>query len=273
VFGAVYFHEQSVEKRRAEAALLTYRDHLQDLVEARTAELKRANEQLERAAILEERQRIAAEMHDGLAQTLSTMGLKTSQATSLLEAGEVDRAFREVDELQEILGLAANDVRRAIASLQQSPEPRVALQDALRQLAAENSQSGEGTTCKFWGISEPVVLDNSDQEQVLRVVQEALLNARRHAASQEITVRLRRLQSEYHVLVEDNGIGFDPAEVARNRDHHFGLSIMRARASRIKGRLSVTSSPGNGTAVCLAWPAGATQVKGNGHEAFAEKPV
>jgi signal transduction histidine kinase len=253
IFGLVYFREQAIEKRQAETALRSYRDRLQDLVDERTAELQRANKQLERAAVLEERQRIAAEMHDGLAQTLSTMSLKTGQAALLLQDGQVDTVLDEFDDMQDVIARAVGDVRRSIASLQQSPQPRQSLQDALQQTAAEISLCDGELKIEHAAIDEPLFLNVDDQEQVLRVVQEALLNACRHAQADHIVIRLNRSPGGFTVAVEDDGLGFDLEEVARSNGNHFGLSIMRARAARLNGRLAIKTRSGSGTSVELSW--------------------
>lgn len=255
IFGFVYFHEQGLEKKKAETALRSYRDHLKDLVDERTAELQVANKQLERAAVLEERQRIAAEMHDGLAQTLSTMGLKTGQAADMLQAGRTDEVLDEFDEMQDIIALAVSDVRRSIASLQQSPKPKQSIQDALGKIISETGLRDNESAVSLSTINEPIFLDADDQQQVLRVVQEALLNACRHAQANHIEIYFQRTSGGYQVTVDDDGIGFDPEEVARFNGNHFGLSIMRARAARIDGQLQVHSRQPGGTSIQLSWPA------------------
>lgn len=258
IFGFVYFHELGLEKRQAENALLAYRDRLQDLVDIRTAELQKANVQLERAAVIEERQRIAAEMHDGLAQTLSTMGLKTGEISALLQSEKLDEGLRELDGMHDIISMAINDVRRSIASLQENPQPKLPLQDALRRTAMDVSAANGNPAIEFSAIEQPIYLDKCDQEQVMRIVQEALQNACRHASAQQIKVELRRDSERFQISVTDNGLGFDPAGVDVGRTDHFGLSIMRARASRIDGALSIISSPGSGTVLVLLWPNKAT---------------
>jgi signal transduction histidine kinase len=87
----------------------------------------------------------------------------------------------------------------------------------------------------------------------LRVVGEAVLNARRHAGAGRVGVRLEQANGEASVTIEDDGRGFDPAAPLAG-SQHFGMSIMRARAERLGGRLAVKSAPGQGTRVTLTWP-------------------
>jgi two-component system nitrate/nitrite sensor histidine kinase NarX len=97
-----------------------------------------------------------------------------------------------------------------------------------------------------------VVLDAETTSQIMRVVQEAMHNVRRHAHATQITVCLDRQAAGYRLAVRDNGCGFEPANV--NGKAHFGLNIMQARASRIGGGLVITSAPGQGTEIVLTWP-------------------
>jgi signal transduction histidine kinase len=98
-------------------------------------------------------------------------------------------------------------------------------------------------------------------EQVERVVREGMLNASRHAQAQHISIELEAAEGEITVTVEDDGQGFDPDLAATQEGEHFGLSIMRARAARVGGRMEIDSVPGRGTRVILTWPRqdGATQ--------------
>jgi two-component system nitrate/nitrite sensor histidine kinase NarX len=85
------------------------------------------------------------------------------------------------------------------------------------------------------------------------VVQEALANANRHAQAQQIIVALERQNDRVMISVQDDGVGFDLGSPPTDGRDHFGLSIMRARAARIDGRLGVDSAPGQGTRVTLTW--------------------
>ncbi len=212
------------------------------------------HKQLEWAAALEERQRIAAEMHDGLAQTLSYLGLKTDRAAELLEDGQVQPVLTEFQQMQEAIGAAARDVRRSIATLQESPLPRQSLQDALSRTIDQFAADARLAVQLHTSLQAPLFLPLGEMEQVSRVVQEALLNARRHARARHITVRLDKLEDVMEVVVQDDGRGFDPIKVAKKRGDHFGLSIMRARAARIAGEIKIDSLPGQGTRVILTWP-------------------
>lgn len=229
---------------------------LRDVTEQKRAQAQILEQQKVQAA-LEERQRIAAEMHDGLAQTLSYLGLKTDLAAELLEDGQVQPVLDELHHMQEAIGAAARDVRRSIASLQDQPRPIRSLQDALRAMVEEVARESGSAIVLTTHIEDPVFIPRNQKEQVLRVVREGLVNASRHAQAQRIAVDLNVVGDEITVTVQDDGQGFDPDQVAIQDEAHFGLSIMRARAARIGGRLEIDARPGHGTQVILTWPSSA----------------
>ncbi|MFQ5593516.1 MAG: HAMP domain-containing protein [Anaerolineae bacterium] len=214
----------------------------------------RLYEQAERVATLEERQRIAADMHDGVAQTLSYLGFKTEEVAGLVDAGQAEMADEVLRRMREAIDHASQDVRRSIASLQADPKPRRELQDSLAELVDEFSMEGRPAVDLVVRIPKPLLLSFDDTGQVLRVVQEALLNARRHAEAEHVTIFLEQQAAETVVTVEDDGRGFNPEAPPVDGNSHFGLRIMRARAARIGGRIMIDSAPGHGTRVILAWP-------------------
>ena len=211
------------------------------------------HKQLEWAAALEERQRIAAEMHDGLAQTLSYTGHRIDHAAELAEAGRVQEVLDECHHIRDAIDQASREVRQSIASLQESPLPRRPLQDWLTEIAGEFTENGGPVATLVTRLTAPLFLPPSHVEQVLRVVQEALLNAGRHAQAQQIIISLERQGDQVTVMVEDDGRGFDVNSPPMDGRDHFGLSIMRARAARIGGQLEIDSSPGQGTRAILTW--------------------
>jgi signal transduction histidine kinase len=258
LLGYVYLREQSIEKRRAEKALEAYRDHLEELVLERTEALTTAHNRL---AAQEERQRIAANMHDGLGQTLGLLGLRVDQVTELVATRSVQESTQELHRIRELIEQASQDVRRSIASLQQTPRPRRSLQDQLFELL-DQLPSDQGPpvhpTMKAGG---PLFLPPEHEEQILPIVQEALLNAHYHAHAQQVNLMLEQQADRIRITVQDDGQGFDLSAVQRDGDGHFGLSIMRARAARIGAELRVDSEPGRGTRVSLSWREDGTHIR------------
>ena len=207
----------------------------------------------EQAAALEERQRIAAEMHDGLAQTISYLGLKTDQVTERVAAGQEAAALDDLHRIRAAIGQASQEIRQSIASLRESPRARRPLHEWLADVVGEFSTDGTVPVSLACDDDHPLFLPPAHMEQVLRVVQEALLNAGRHAHARQIHVRLEQRGDEAMITVADDGQGFDPQQPAP-AGMHFGLNIMRARAARLRGELQISSCPGHGTEVLLRWP-------------------
>ena len=212
------------------------------------------HKRLEWAAALEERQRIAAEMHDGLAQTLSYLTLRSYQATELIEEGLVEEALAEHENIQDAISQATTEVRRSIASLQESPPPRRPFQEWLAEIVQEADKAGEAQVGLVLQTEEPLFLPADHLEQAVKVLQEALVNVNNHAAAVRVDVRLARQDGMILLSVEDDGQGFDPEISPSDGREHFGLSIMRARAARIGGQVEIESAPGKGTRLVLRWP-------------------
>lgn len=216
----------------------------------------RLHQQLEWAAALEERQRIAADIHDGLAQTVSLLGLQIDGAMELVINGSSQKAIEELSTTRETVRQVSVEVRRSIAILQGPPQPRRSIQELLSNLPGQLSIDERTSPIKFiFNIDEPLFLSQEQGNQALFVIQEALLNAHRHAHARNISVVLDRYEQEISISVVDDGIGFEPSSRWwENHQNHFGLGIMHSRAARVGARLQVDSAPGKGTQVTLGLP-------------------
>jgi PAS domain S-box-containing protein len=193
-----------------------------------------------RSAALEERRRIARNLHDGLAQELHFVGsrLRALVARHPALASELIGVERASER-------ALDEARRAISVLSGSqPEPlRSALADTAQDLA---DRHGIALSLR---LEDDLELSPQDTENLLRIVREAMSNAARHGQARFIEMRMWRDDS-MHLTISDDGAGFDTTAPTRG----FGLISMRERAAAIEGGLTVTSSPGNGTEVTLTLP-------------------
>jgi two-component system nitrate/nitrite sensor histidine kinase NarX len=207
--------------------------------------------QAERVATLEERRRVAAEMHDGLGQTLSYLGLMTDQVVGFLSDGQDKAALERLHKTRETIGKATSDVRRAINSLMDEMPANKDLCARLRETLDEVATTyGLKSDWQLDAKSLPVCSPQVE-EQVHNIMREALVNAARHANAKQVSVQVGQNDGEYFVKVEDDGQGFDTSQPAPGG--HFGLQIMQARAKHIGGRLELQSAPGHGTCVTLIW--------------------
>jgi signal transduction histidine kinase len=212
-------------------------------------EVARAREE---AAVAVERQRIAREMHDRIAQTLFYLTVKLREAEDLMVAGESEEAHRELRTARGETKAAYHQVRAVIADLKQQAE----LEDfgeAVRHTATELAERlGVRVTCEVVGHA---TLPISSRQHVLAIIQEALINAHRHGRTQRASVRLKTLGKDAAIEVSDEGAGFDPSAVPR--EGCYGLAIMEERAQMAGGQLILDSTPGRGTRVTVHLP-GAT---------------
>lgn len=208
--------------------------------------------QAERVATLEERSRIAAEMHDGLGQTLSCLGLMTDQVVDFLAQGQDAAALARLQAARAAIRQATEEVRRAIDHLLHEAPAASDLAQQLKTLSAD-FQREHGLAVRWQpAIDAPPSCSREVTEQVVNVAREALLNAARHASAHAAAVQLARQDGHYVLAVEDDGQGFDLS--LPGAAGHFGLKIMQARAAHIDGKLTVDSAPGSGTRVMLVWP-------------------
>jgi signal transduction histidine kinase len=210
------------------------------------------HEQSKLLAVMEERGRLAREIHDGIAQTLGALQLKASQLEGSFPSQHIDEPRDHLTELQEMISRAYRDLREAMFGLHAVVEPGTGLVPALREyLAHYQDQYGLDVRLEA-SEDEPAVLDGETQAQVMRIVQEALRNVLRHAGTGRATVRVERSGDSLRLRIMDEGQGFEPGFVEEREDgRYLGLRTMRERAESVGGTLSVDSKPGQGTRVVL----------------------
>ncbi len=211
--------------------------------------------QRERLAVLEERDRMARALHDGLAQRFSYLGLAVDGLAALVDAGRLDEARDDLLRLRRAVDEGQQEIRQAIAGL------RHALHADAGSLGAELA-----ALVRRWGHEHQIAarfrcatpsslqLSPAQAEHLRGIVQEALNNVARHAQAQHVEVMVTTRGAENVLTIRDDGVGFDPARVPAN-DTHFGLIILEERAALMGSRLTVDSAPGRGTRVVVTWPA------------------
>ncbi len=255
ILGALYLAD------REDNAPYTPQDQLRLERFATQAALAITNARLHRRitslAIAEERERIAREMHDSLAQVLGYVITKASAARELLgQAGRAGDAEQHLRQLEQAARDAYADVREGILGLRTGLDPSQTLLEALRRyLERWREQSGiavdlvvEPPGDELTGLSPIAEL------QLLRIVQEALTNVRKHAGATHVAVQIRKTDDAVTVTVTDNGTGFDPEAHDRTGYPRFGLATMRERAEAVGGRLAIRSQPGQGATVQVEIP-------------------
>jgi len=215
-------------------------------------ERARLSDEVRSLAAVEERERLAREMHDGLAQALGLLHLKLHDALSRsADQPAVAEALREMVRITE---RAYDEVRQSIFGLRTFVSRGLGLVPTLTEYLHEFSahsgmavelESGDG----LLGSIPP-----ASEVQAVRIIQEALTNVRKHAAANRARVRLEKDGAWLRVTVEDDGVRWK-RQVSRDR-LHFGLQTMRERAEGVGGRLEIEAAPGQGTRVVATLPGG-----------------
>ena len=201
---------------------------------------------VEQLAEIRERNRLARELHDILAHSLTGLSVQL-KALDTLMTHDPDAARGQLKEAQATVRSGIQESRRAIQALRATPLEDLGLSEALRQLCRKLAER-TGLECGC-DIAEVGVLDPLTEQTIYRVAETALNNVEQHAAADEVSVSLALApEDRVRLEVRDNGIGFDFAAVPRDR---YGLAGMIERAQLIGAALRVNSAPGQGTEVVM----------------------
>jgi two-component system nitrate/nitrite sensor histidine kinase NarX len=200
--------------------------------------------------INDERTRIAHELHDSLAQSLASLRYQVRVLDETMHQGDESTTWQQLERIENSLDEANSELRGLIGNFR-APAYKRGLLDAVEQMARQfRTETGIKTYLqKEWSArSLPVDMET----QILRIIQEALWNIRKHSHAKTVRILLRNGQDgKYHILIEDDGVGIGKQADAATPGEHIGLSIMRERAARLGGILRVESEPGEGTRVAL----------------------
>jgi len=201
-----------------------------------------------RGGVLAERERLARDIHDTLTQGFASVVMLLEAATTSLPSGTSGRqhAERALQTARENLV----ESRRMVWAMRPAALADASLSEALRKLTAELAED-TGIEAETKVIGTPVGLGVDEETAILRIAQEAVSNARRHAEATRVTVTLSHMDGAVVLDVHDDGVGFTPDEP---RADGVGLRTMRERAQAFGGTLTVETHPGEGTAVAFELP-------------------
>ena len=200
------------------------------------------------AALLEERQRLAQELHDNLGQVLSYLALNAQSIREQVEQGSYAAAQGQLEALSLAAQSASRDVREYILDTRTQVESAERFTDVLKlYLKRYEMITGMETRLSLPKESIDAVLPETVYVHLLRMIQETLANARKHAHATQVQIIFSMEPDVLQVLVVDNGVGFAAAEA----EGGFGLEIMRQRAEKAGAELEFRSAPGQGTQVLL----------------------
>lgn len=225
---------------------------LHDETERIRAQEERVRQQQAQAS-LEERQRLARDLHDSLGQVLGYVSFQADAARKLYQDGHSQEADRQLSRLSATMQEAHADVREFILNLRASPDLQQQLAPTLTQYLEHFSMQFEIQTFLLGAeILNTADLNPESRLHIFRIIQEAISNARRHAHARQIEVNIQTKANFLTITVADNGCGFNPSQLpAGNR---CGLDFMRERAAQLGGRIQIHSEPGAGTRIELEIP-------------------
>jgi signal transduction histidine kinase len=235
-------------------ALISHAESSKQETQALLTELQDAHRQLqlytaqaEELAVLEDRNRLARNLHDSVSQTIFSMRLTAEAARLLLERDKA-QAVQQLARLQELSESALAAMRALIHELRPTAISEQGLIPALRRLLALlERQHGLSTTFNVTGEPD---LSDEQAEQIYRIVQEGLNNVVKHARTDRATVTARFEKFRLLLQIEDRGRGLAPERIETNTES-IGLSSMRERVESLGGTLKIDSSPDHGTRITV----------------------
>lgn len=205
--------------------------------------------ELKYQTMLQERTRLAREIHDGLAQTLGYLKLQIAQIRRAVENEETHKLKPIVDQSHHVVAEAYNDAREAIDGLQVDPTEKSFSTWLKQTISIFKENSGIESTNLV--IDHTQDLPPEVQIQLIRIIQEGLSNIRKHARASQVDVLSRDEQEGVTFEIRDNGRGFSPQDTRDYLQH--GLRGMRERARLIKADFQIISRPGQGTTLHIHW--------------------
>jgi signal transduction histidine kinase len=212
-------------------------------------QLARLGEQARQAGVLEERNRIARDIHDTLAQGFTGVVLNLEAATRTLRKGNTEVALEHMEHARGLAQVGLEEARLSVGALRpdalRQADLMHGLQDLLRRL-----ESGGALNARFTTVGEKIPLPAQVESELLRIAQEGIINVLKHAKAKQLELKLTFGTETVILSIADDGSGFDPGE------HHdgFGLLGMHERAERIGAKLHVSSRSPSGTRVETVLP-------------------
>ncbi|MFF1724470.1 sensor histidine kinase [Streptomyces sviceus] len=247
---AVVAHITEQEEQRSRDRASTI-EALQQALDENAALHAQLLVQAREAGVADERRRLAAEIHDTLAQGLTGI---IAQLQVVVNTPDQAQAREHVHRAMDLARHSLGEARRSVHNLAPVALDDAGLPEALKQTVTDwGERTGVRAEFTVTGIAQQ--LHDEIAATLLRIAQEALSNASRHARAGRLGVTLTFLDEEVILDIRDDGVGFDPLALPpRTRTGGFGLDGMRARAERVAGSLTVESEPGHGTALSARVP-------------------
>lgn len=211
--------------------------------------LRRLHQQFQ--AVLAERNRVAREIHDTLAQSFVGVSVQLELTAQLLAHSQIAAAGQQIDRTREYVREGLAEARRSIWDLRAATAQHT-LPTRLTQFVEQSNTESLPIRLNIGGTYRP--LAPALEDEVLRIAQEAISNVRRHANATHVSIDLRYHSSRLTLIIIDDGRGFEASDKTLTAKGHFGVQGMHERAAQIHAQLTIESSPGQGTTVTLNIP-------------------
>jgi two-component system nitrate/nitrite sensor histidine kinase NarX len=206
-----------------------------------------------RISLMNERQMLANQIHDSLAQTLAYAKMRLNVLSDAMRHEDYPKANRYLVDVEEAVDLAYADLRDLITQYRDRINPR-GLVPAIQELA-KSFRKKASADVDFLNLAQDVSLSPDEEIQVFHIIQESLYNIAKHARARHVVITFDLEAGQYIVNVADDGVGVQKKnDESSTMGKSFGLTIMRERAARLNGKLSVESRPAGGTVIRLIFP-------------------
>jgi two-component system nitrate/nitrite sensor histidine kinase NarX len=206
-----------------------------------------------RISLMNERQMLANQIHDSLAQTLAYAKMRLNVLADAMQREDYPKANRYLGDVEEAVDLAYADLRDLITQYRDRINPR-GLVPAIQELA-KSFRKKANADVDFLNLAQDVSLSPDEEIQVFHIIQESLYNIAKHARARHVVITFDLENGQYIVNVADDGVGVQKKnDESSTMGKSFGLTIMRERAAKLNGKLSVESRPAGGTVIRLVFP-------------------
>jgi two-component system nitrate/nitrite sensor histidine kinase NarX len=214
----------------------------------------RLDEESTKLSIIQERNRLAYELHDSLAQTLTSIRYQVRVLDEILHQDDEATTWQQLERIENTVDEANTELRSLIAHFQ-APIRKQALIPAVQDIVKRFRTESDIHIFFQHTISDPLNLSDKYHLEVIRIIQEALNNIRKHSEANVARIMIRLLNnSRLNILIEDDGVGLNKTPENAKPGEQIGLNSMKERASRLKGDFTLESEPGEGTRVILEFP-------------------
>ncbi|HEX2909196.1 MAG TPA: sensor histidine kinase, partial [Chloroflexia bacterium] len=218
-------------------------------------QLKAYAEQIEELATIEERNRLAREIHDSLGHYLTAINIQLEKAM-LQHDDRPEEAMQTISDTKRLASEALQDVRRSVATLREQAQPAFSIVEKLNTLV-DDVRNNNHFEIKLVIEGSEENFSNRILQTLYRVAQEGLTNIQKYARPRQVLVRLELAKTEAHLLIQDDGAGFDVTKLLKPgqvRLGGYGLQGIRERLELVGGNFKLESSPGSGTTLRVTAP-------------------